>query len=336
MSRISVCVPLFNGADYIEALLESLQAQTFTDFTVWIGNDVSTDHSVALVQPYLSDPRFRWIDYETNGGFFKNIVRLIRESGDTDYFLLPGQDDFYAPEFLETHLTFLDAKPLLGLVHSRSIFVDENSRDLGLDYWYWARLQAEMSGQNLLEAIFTHDFLVLPATLIRRTAFNEVRAEFLATAYTYTPDWNLWMLLAARGWGFGYLDHPDCFYRIHSRQLTQTMSSEQKTYELSSVVANVAALLGDGKYGDFLARERISMIRYFANARLLRRGLAMCLKGGAESYGTRMLSQALRSCPSILPRLPYSTWRYLLAKRRQHPLCAGLIELLHPVGAAHL
>ena len=62
MSSISICVPLFNGADYIEALLRSLQVQTFRDFTVWIGNDFSTDHSVALVLPFLSDSRFHLIE----------------------------------------------------------------------------------------------------------------------------------------------------------------------------------------------------------------------------------------------------------------------------------
>ena len=333
MSKVCVCVPLYNGAAFINELLGSLKKQTFHDFAVLIGNDVSTDNSVELIRPFLADPRFRLLRYEKNSGFYPNISRLIEEASASEYFVLPGQDDLYAPEFLARHVEFLDAHPRVGAVHSRSTLVDENSQQIEENYWYWARLREVMSGGDLLEAIFTHDFVCLPAGVIRMAAFREIHADFLKNVFTYTPDWCTWLLLAARGWEFGYLSEPDCFYRIHSGQLTQTMSSAQKTAEVALVVANVANLLDGVKYGAFMPAGRRRTIRFLANARLLRRGIAMCLRGYGKKYGLDLIRAAITNCPWILPGLPYTSLRFGYAKLKQHKLCSGLIELLHPLGA---
>lgn len=332
MSRVSVCVPLYNGAAFLGTLLDSLKAQTFQDFSVLIGNDVSTDNSVDIAQPYLADPRFRLLQYEKNAGFYANISRLIDEASGCEYFVLPGQDDFYAPEFLARHVAFLDAHPRAGVAHSRSILVDENGGRLAENFWYWSRLREVMSGDDLLEAIMTHDFVCLPSGVIRRTAFREIHGDFLKSNFTYTPDWATWLLLAARGWEFGYLADPDCFYRVHPGQLTQTLPSAKKLAEESLVVANVSGLLDGVRYGAFLEPPRRRAIRFYANSRLLRRGIALSLRGAARQYGLRMVATAIKNCPSVLPGLPFSTLRYLRAKSLQNQRCAGLIELLHPIG----
>ncbi len=332
MSRVCICVPLYNGAAFLGALLDSLKAQTYQDFTVLIGDDVSTDNSVEIVQPYLGDPRFRLLRYEKNAGFYANISRLIEEASSHEYFVLPGQDDFYAPEFLARHVAFLDAHPRAGVAHSRSILVNENGAQLPENFWYWSRLSEVMSGGHLLDAIMTHDFVCLPSGVIRRSAFDEIRKDFLKSNFAYTPDWATWLLLAARGWEFGYLAEPDCFYRVHPGQLTQTLPSAKKLAEESLVVANVSCLLDGVLYGAFLEPSRRRAIRFYANSRLLRRGIALTLRGSGRQYGFHLIATAIRNCPWVIPGLPFSTSRYLRAKSLQNQRCAGMIELLHPVG----
>ena len=58
--KISVCMPMFNASRYLRECIDSILAQTFTDFELLIADDGSTDNSVEIVESY-TDPRIRLI-----------------------------------------------------------------------------------------------------------------------------------------------------------------------------------------------------------------------------------------------------------------------------------
>ncbi|MBD5364212.1 MAG: glycosyltransferase, partial [Bacteroides sp.] len=58
--KISVCIPMFNASRYLRECIDSILAQTFTDFELLIADDGSTDNSVEIVESY-TDPRIRLI-----------------------------------------------------------------------------------------------------------------------------------------------------------------------------------------------------------------------------------------------------------------------------------
>ncbi len=58
--KISVCMPMFNASRYLRECIDSILAQTFTDFELLIADDGSTDNSVEIVASY-TDPRIRLI-----------------------------------------------------------------------------------------------------------------------------------------------------------------------------------------------------------------------------------------------------------------------------------
>ena len=65
---ISIIVPVYQAAAYLEACLESIRQQTFTDFEVWLIDDGSPDNSGAICDAFATkDPRFRVI-HQPNGG----------------------------------------------------------------------------------------------------------------------------------------------------------------------------------------------------------------------------------------------------------------------------
>ena len=69
---VSVVMTAYNRADYIGASIESVLAQSFTDFELIVVDDQSTDGTVALVQRYLGDPRVRLVVNERNLGDYPN------------------------------------------------------------------------------------------------------------------------------------------------------------------------------------------------------------------------------------------------------------------------
>src|SRR3954471_22791987 len=71
MPRLSVVIPVYNVEEFLEPCLDSVLAQTFTDFEVVMVNDGSTDRSAEIAQRYADrDTRFRVVHQE-NGGLSK-------------------------------------------------------------------------------------------------------------------------------------------------------------------------------------------------------------------------------------------------------------------------
>ena len=101
--EISVILPVYNVADYIDCCMESLLAQTFGDFEALLIDDGSTDSSGAVCEKWAAkDPRVRVIHKE-NGGVSSARNRGIEEAkGKWLAFVDP--DDWLDPAYLETLL----------------------------------------------------------------------------------------------------------------------------------------------------------------------------------------------------------------------------------------
>ncbi len=100
MPRISVIVPAYNVAAYLERCLDSLKAQTFEDWEAIVVDDCSTDASGAIADSYAqADSRFRVIHHDENRGLHLARKTGVEAATGEWAFLLDGDDEF-APEFL--------------------------------------------------------------------------------------------------------------------------------------------------------------------------------------------------------------------------------------------
>lgn len=98
--EISVLVPICNVERYLAECLDSLRAQTFSNFEVLCINDGSTDGSRDIIQRYLDlDERFRVIDKPNSGYGASMNIGLDNAQG--IYIAILESDDFYEPNALE-------------------------------------------------------------------------------------------------------------------------------------------------------------------------------------------------------------------------------------------
>jgi GT2 family glycosyltransferase len=113
--RVSVIIPLFNKAPFIERALRSVAAQTFGDFEIIVVDDGSTDAGLKIVETF-ADARLRIIKQENAGpGAARN--RGLREAqGEFVAFL--DADDEWLPEFLSESIELLEQNPNAGAVTS--------------------------------------------------------------------------------------------------------------------------------------------------------------------------------------------------------------------------
>jgi glycosyltransferase involved in cell wall biosynthesis len=103
---ISVCIPCYNGAEFIGRTLESVLAQTFTDFELILTDDNSTDETVSIINGF-SDPRIRLIRNEHNLGLGLNWKRVLSQAVGK-YVKLLCEDDLLHPECLARQVGVLE------------------------------------------------------------------------------------------------------------------------------------------------------------------------------------------------------------------------------------
>lgn len=103
---VSIIMPSYNTAEYISASIDSVLAQTYTDWELIIVDDCSTDNTDKIVKGYLNDERIRYLKNETNSGAAVSRNYALREAkGKWIAFL--DSDDLWEPEKLEKQLRFM-------------------------------------------------------------------------------------------------------------------------------------------------------------------------------------------------------------------------------------
>ena len=194
MSRppaVSVIIPAFRISAYIAEALDSVFAQTYTDFEVILVNDGSpdTDELEAALAPYRS--RIQYLKQERGGVSAARNLGIRHARGEFLAFL--DGDDVWLPQCLETHMEWLRLHPELDMV--------------------WADLQLFGAGPTAGRTLMSLNASERPVTLarlvqlraspftsavlVRRSAV--IDAGLFDEALSRSEDFDLWLRLAQAG-----------------------------------------------------------------------------------------------------------------------------------------
>lgn len=121
---VSALVPTYNGGAFIQRTLDSLAAQTWPELEIIIGDDCSTDDTVAVVQRFASShPNVRVLERESNLGWLRNTNDLMsRASGELMFFAF--HDDVVGPPYVERLVQALAEHPEAVLAFSDLELID--------------------------------------------------------------------------------------------------------------------------------------------------------------------------------------------------------------------
>ncbi len=108
---ISIGMPVFNGAQFIQNALDSLLSQTVTDFELIISDNASTDETENICRKYAEqDSRIRYVRQPRNMGSAFNF-KFVLDEARGEYFLWAACDDVRSPDFIEVNFRFLSEHP---------------------------------------------------------------------------------------------------------------------------------------------------------------------------------------------------------------------------------
>jgi glycosyltransferase involved in cell wall biosynthesis len=129
---VGLGMPVFNGARFLAATLESILAQTLTDFELVICDNASTDATGEICRHYAAtDARIRHVRNAANLGAHPNYNRCFRLSRGR-YFKWTPHDDVLAPDYLAHCVGALEANPRAVLCQSQLHFIDAQGATLGI------------------------------------------------------------------------------------------------------------------------------------------------------------------------------------------------------------
>lgn len=129
--KISIGLPVYNGERFLAETIESVLAQTFTDFELVISDNGSSDRTKEICQGYvLRDQRVRFVRSEVNQGASWNYRRVF-ELSRGEYFRWAPADDLFAPESLAECMATLNANPDAVLCYPQTLLINEAKEIIG-------------------------------------------------------------------------------------------------------------------------------------------------------------------------------------------------------------
>jgi len=201
--RISVVMPTYNQAHFLERAVESILCQTLADFEFLIVDDGSTDDTPAILAG-VSDPRVHVIR-QTNQRLPRALNAGFREAHG-EYLTWVSSDNQHAPTFLEELAGALDSYPDADFAYSAFHWIDAEDRVSGLSAWQDARYPSVLCANPAIAAF-----------MYRRQCHDLVGwyAEDLEGA----EDWDMWLKICERAEPV-YVTTPLCRYRVHDGSMT--------------------------------------------------------------------------------------------------------------------
>jgi len=129
--KLSIGMPVYNGELFIERAIESILAQTFTDFELIISDNASTDSTQEICQNFSKkDDRIRIFKQEKNIGVHRNFYFLLSQARG-EYFAWAAVDDYLDKDFMEKNLKVLESNN--SIVSSIGKIIPYGTESLNID-----------------------------------------------------------------------------------------------------------------------------------------------------------------------------------------------------------
>ena len=189
--RISVLMTVFNGGRFLAESVESILAQSFSDFEFVVVDDASTDGSVAVLESYASrDRRIRLFCNRGNSGQTACLNQGLGECR-ADWVARQDADDISHPERLAAQWPAIEKSPSLVLLGVNGWIINEAGGSAGMIY-----VPVEDAGIRW-SLPFRNPF-IHTGVLFRRLHADGSPVRY-DPGFRVCQDWELWSRLVGEG-----------------------------------------------------------------------------------------------------------------------------------------
>ena len=214
--RVSVLMPVRNGARWLAPAIDSVLAQTFADFELLLIDDGSTDRTPDIIADYAArDLRVRSIRQDALGLVAALNRGIVEARGDLIARL--DADDLAKPERLASQVAAIDTNPRLNLIGSWADKIDAEGRPAGM-------LTPPTDPQLLRDTLAQTNPFIHSSVMLRTEAVR--RAGGYRAAFEAAEDYDLWLRLSEHG-DIVIIPEPLVRYREHGGNVTVRKAARQ-------------------------------------------------------------------------------------------------------------
>lgn len=217
---VSVILPVFNAAPYVQKAVQSILEQSFKDFELLLLDDGSTDASREIVRALAGqDGRIRLVQRENKG-----LIATLNEGLSLSRAALIARmdaDDISLPQRLELQCARMNADPKVVVLGGAIQYMNETG-SIGRSVTY-------PMGQEVDSALLWGSPLAHPTTMLRTDVAR--RAGGYSTMFLYAEDYAFWLRLR----NYGCIDNlPQTLlrYRVHRKSTSHIYACKQRTSTL--------------------------------------------------------------------------------------------------------
>ena len=227
LNLVSVIMPAYNGEQYIRQAIESMLAQTCSNWELIIVDDGSTDNTAQIISS-IKDQRIIYV-YQENRGQAAALNRGL-DLSTGEYVTTLDVDDWFTQESLDSRAKFLETYPEYDAVYGEGIFCDKDGNELKR---FSELRNGDVSG-DVFDVMLSNSFFGTGANvMIRKRALHKYRLRY-DESIVWCQDYDLYLRLAEKCL-FGYIDSIIIWYRIHQDNMTLTMPSGRRKESLVRV-----------------------------------------------------------------------------------------------------
>ncbi|MGV3587894.1 MAG: glycosyltransferase family 2 protein [Adhaeribacter sp.] len=220
--KVSVLIPTYNSAHFLDEAIQSVLNQTYTDFELIIVDNCSTDNSEQVIAAYLSDKRVTYYKNKTNIGLVGNFNKCL-EYAQGEYIKYLCSDDKFHPALLEQYVRVMDQYPNVALVTSnRAIFGFKN-------YIWQLPLTHLQKGKTVAyHSLNDVNWIGEPTSVMFRRA-NLPAVGGFRSEFTYLTDWDMWLRQLSVGDCY-IIPEALSYFRVHENQTTASVMKNLSNY----------------------------------------------------------------------------------------------------------
>lgn len=284
---LSVILPAYNAEAFVAEAVESVRAQSYTDYELIAVDDGSTDRTGAILDELAAGFDAMRVFHQPNRGLAAARNAAIAQMRGELIALLDA-DDLWLPEKLARCVAFLDAHPDFSIVYTpMTPFDGRTGRDMP---GHSKPCQAGWLTEKLFVSIFVHD----PAVVFRKRVF-EVCGGFDESLPVSIGN-EYWLRVSTQ-FAFGLIDEPLARRRWSEMSLTRSRRLQGRRIKAAMLEEFYFRKGGEKHVPRQVAMRRLARVNYSAGKILLREFRCR------EAW--RHLARAIQYRPGVLKVYPF-------------------------------
>lgn len=229
-NRVTVLMPVYNAAKYLEDSIISVLSQTFTNFDFLIINDGSTDLSEEIILSF-NDKRIIYKKNAINYGIAKTLNYGLRIANG-EYIIRMDSDDICVDIRIEKQVKFMDNNPDIGLCGSFFTSFGDSVQNYILP-----------TNHDEIKVSFLNKNVIAHPTVIIRKRLFQINNLFYNEEYIFGEDYELWSR-AIRHFKVANINEFLLLYRKHNNQTSYRLKKNKHMIDIKIKLNQISHLIG--------------------------------------------------------------------------------------------